>query len=124
MYAIAKELQIPYGNDLNDLHLDEMAKKIVSDVLFVQKHYQHGTKAVVRQFGIGKYGKEPFTISKSTKTIVQEAKFLCKARFICENVSAIGEERPFSNLLCIGIIPLVKRILCEFERTNESMFYC
>lgn len=48
MYAIASELQGPFGYDLNDLDMDEIADSIVHDILFVQKHHKGGFKVLVR----------------------------------------------------------------------------
>lgn len=42
MYAVASELQQPFGNDLNDLDLDTIAHEIVQDVLSITEHYKNG----------------------------------------------------------------------------------
>ncbi|PXF41790.1 hypothetical protein BWQ96_08484 [Gracilariopsis chorda] len=60
MYSIAKELQFPFGTDLNDLDLDTMADEIVADLLFVQKHLTRNSEKFVRASSI-----EPFWTERS-----------------------------------------------------------
>ena len=48
MYAVAAELQSPFGLDVNDLDLDKIADFIVRDILFVQKNYKSGLKTFTR----------------------------------------------------------------------------
>lgn len=49
MYAVAAELQGPFGLDLNDLDLDSIADNIVEDILFVDRNYKAGNSILVRE---------------------------------------------------------------------------
>ncbi|KAI0558539.1 Bestrophin/UPF0187 [Gracilaria domingensis] len=58
MFQIAKELQFPFGTDLNDLDLNEMANRVVSDVLFVQRNYSGRGHEFVRPSAIESFWRE------------------------------------------------------------------
>lgn len=49
VYAVAREIQDPFGNDLNDLDLDAMTDEIVADVVSVYKMQPNGYKSLVRE---------------------------------------------------------------------------
>lgn len=51
MYAIARELQQPFGTDLNDLDLDKMADEIVQGVLYVHQNYEGGRNHLIANPG-------------------------------------------------------------------------
>lgn len=55
---MAEELQYPYGFDLNDLKLDEMAEEIVRDILHIHKMYQGGYDVLVYKKGRSKTTNE------------------------------------------------------------------
>ncbi|CAN8065431.1 unnamed protein product [Agarophyton chilense] len=58
MYQIAKELQFPFGTDLNDLDLTAMADLIVSDIIFVEKHCKPRLETFVHSSEINSYWTE------------------------------------------------------------------
>ena len=47
MYAIAHELQQPFGSDLNDFDLDKLAHTIVEAVLFVEQNLRGGLDRLI-----------------------------------------------------------------------------
>lgn len=47
MYEVAKELQHPFGSDLNDFDLDEMSNSIVADILSVYNKQPGGFESIV-----------------------------------------------------------------------------
>lgn len=49
MYRVAKELENPFGRDLNDLDLDEMANGIVADVLSAYSKQPNGYPSVIKE---------------------------------------------------------------------------
>lgn len=48
-YRVARELKDPFGRDLNDLDLDEMADSIVADVISAYRTHKGGSQAMVRE---------------------------------------------------------------------------
>lgn len=58
MHAIARELQFPFGTDLNDLDLDGMADSIVSDIVFVQKHMKPRAELLAHESAIAPFWNE------------------------------------------------------------------
>lgn len=49
VYAVASELQQPFGDDLNDLDLDNMTDKIVADVVSVYNMQPEGYASLVKE---------------------------------------------------------------------------
>lgn len=72
MHAIASELQFPFGNDLNDLDLDEMAEFIVADVLNVQKRYHRRSASLVHESEIIETWTETHTDSTGSLDPIAE----------------------------------------------------
>lgn len=48
MYQVAKELENPFGRDMNDLDLDEMANAVVADVLSAYSKQPDGFSSVIK----------------------------------------------------------------------------
>lgn len=84
MYSVAKELQFPFGKDLNDLDLDKMANSIVSDVLFVYKYYERGTDGLLHASDVQPYWKietstmKKVSFSKKRKSMFANVKTMVK----------------------------------------------
>lgn len=49
VYAVAREIQDPFGKDLNDLDLDTLTDEIVADVVSVYKMQPDGYESLVRE---------------------------------------------------------------------------
>lgn len=49
MYRVAEEIQNPYGTDLNDLDLDQLANQTVSEVIFVFRQQRDGHRALISE---------------------------------------------------------------------------
>lgn len=47
VYAVAKEIQAPFGTDLNDLALNTLSDGIVRDVLFVSRVHMNGWQSLI-----------------------------------------------------------------------------
>lgn len=60
VYAVAREIQNPFGDDLNDLDLDSMTDEIVADVVSVYKMQPEGTKSLVNAV------KSPMQVTEDT----------------------------------------------------------
>lgn len=51
MYAVAEELQMPFGHDLNDLDLDMLADLFMNSVMDVYTNYKRGRRVLIRNDG-------------------------------------------------------------------------
>lgn len=82
MYSVAEELQMPFGVDLNDLDLDEIADRWMQAVLNIYKEYSPGRSALIFDDGkhpIEKPGRPAMPDEKLQLTLWETLKISSKS---------------------------------------------
>lgn len=79
MYKVAVELQNPFGSDLNDLPLDEMADEITREIVFVFHQQRNGYNSMLKEEGEpAKYWTQKDVINRQFANVFSEYDSLSK----------------------------------------------
>lgn len=128
MYQIAKELQFPFGTDMNDFDLDSMAEVIVSDILYVEKHCKPKPENFSYQTKIAPFWQaESYIMSESSPNSAQRTNSREFMKLALHTISPIylGGVLLWSTLLIV-IAWVISRAF-PFEESIEescSLWFC
>lgn len=134
VYKVAEELQNPYGPDLNDLDLDEIANSIVADVISAYRMQRGGYETLVVQTEVpttlweGSYQETCTVLNRlfrerdrmSTKEKVKEA-FSLALRAVSVQVLCIIA---FWSAAIIAVAYVVGRYLPLKNSSNCGVWFC
>lgn len=132
MYHVAKELQNPFGQDLNDLDLDNIANDIVRDVLFVRKNQKNGWKSLIRISESPPLWTSSETHVRRTASAIQiHVKRSMIGRWLEATKVALGAVSPIVlavavvwSAIAVALAYLVHRLFPLWRASENCIWFC